>query len=185
MRLVLLGAPAAGKGTQAEALARHFRVPHISSGALLRSHMATGTELGRKVAAYVNRGELAPDELVVAVVVDALARADPGYILDGFPRTVPEAEQAEASYGGALADTVIFLVLPDEVARRRLEQRAAGGRPDDRDPEVIERRLRRFHAETEPVVDYYRDRVPVVTVDATPPPDAVTFAILDALGAKA
>ena len=181
MRLILLGAPGAGKGTQAAALAEHFGVPHISSGELLRGHVAAGTELGRKVAVYLDRGELAPDDLVMAVVAEALSRAGPGYILDGFPRTVSQARQAETRFGAGLADAVVFLQVPDDLARQRLAQRMATGRSDDRDPEVFERRLRAFHAETEPLVDYYRDRGLLVTVDAAQPPDSVTAAILAAL----
>lgn len=181
MRLVLLGAPGAGKGTQAAALAEHFRVPHISSGALLRSHVAAGTELGRKVAPYMDRGELAPAELVAAVVDKAIVRAGPRYILEGFPRTMAQARLAEARHGAALADAVVFLELPDDVARQRLAARKARRRSDDRDPVIIERRLRSFHAETEPVVHYYRSRGLLVTIDAAQPPGAVTAAILDAL----
>jgi adenylate kinase len=181
MRLILLGAPGAGKGTQAAALAEHVGVPHISSGELLRRHVAEGTELGRKVAGYLERGELVLDDLVTAVVDEALARAGRGYILEGFPRTLSQARTAEARLGAGLADAVVFLDLPDDVARQRIAQRMAAGRSDDRDRAVVERRLRTFHAETDPVVDYYRDRRLLVTVDAAQPPDAVTAAILAAL----
>ena len=181
MRLILLGAPGAGKGTQAAALAEPFGVPHISSGEFLRRHVADGTELGRKVARYLERGELAPDELVMAVVDEALARTAAGYILEGFPRTLSQAREAEARHASGLADAVVFLELPDDVAWQRIAERMPTGRSDDRDREVVERRLRTFHAETDPVVDYYRDRGLLVTVDATPPPDAVTAAILTAL----
>jgi adenylate kinase len=181
MRLILFGAPGAGKGTQAAALAEHFGVPHISSGELLRHHIATGTELGHKVARYLERGELAPDDLVRAVVDEALAGAGPGYILDGFPRTLSQAREAEARHGTGLADAVVLLELPDDVARHRIAERTAAGRSDDRDGEAVERRLRTFHAETDPVVGYYRDRGLLVTVDAAQPPDAVTATILAAL----
>jgi adenylate kinase len=181
MRLILLGAPGSGKGTQAAALADHFGVPHISSGELLRRHVATGTQLGREVASFLERGELAPDRLVVAVVEDALSHTDRGYVLEGFPRTVPQARDAEARHGMRFADAVVSLEVPDDVARRRLVGRMAGGRADDRDPEVIQRRLRRFHADTEALVDHYRARGLLVTVDATQPPHEVTGAILAAL----
>lgn len=181
MRLILLGAPGAGKGTQAAALAEHFGVPHISSGELLRRHVAAGTELGRKVADHLERGELVPDDLVMAVVDEALDRAGPGYILEGFPRTLSQTREAEARHGAGLADAVVFLELPDDVARQRIAQRMAAERSDDRDREVVEQRLRTFHAETEPVVDYYRDRGLLVTVDADQPPEVVTRAILDAV----
>jgi adenylate kinase len=183
MRLALIGPPGAGKGTQAKALSEHFGVPHVSSGELLRHQVAAGTELGREVAGYLERGELAPDDLVIAVVDEALARAGSGYILDGFPRTRSQAEKAEARDGGKLADAVVFLDLPDDVARQRMAHRLAG-RSDDRDREVIDRRLRTFHDETDPVVDYYRDRGRLVTVDAAQPPEAVTAAILAALAGR-
>jgi adenylate kinase len=183
MRLVLVGPPGAGKGTQAEALAEHFGVPHISSGELLRRHVASGTALGREVTGYLDRGELAPDALVITVVDEALAGAGSGYVLDGFPRTRSQAEKADARRDGELADAVVFLDLPDDAARHRLAQRLAG-RSDDRDRAVIERRLRTFHDETDPVVDYYRDRGKLVTVDAAQPPGAVTAAILAALAGR-
>jgi adenylate kinase len=181
MRLILLGAPGSGKGTQAAVLADHFEVPHISSGERLRRHVAAGTDLGREVARYLDQGELAPDHLVTAVVGEALAGAARGYVLEGFPRTVSQAREAEARYGAGFADAVVFLEVPDGVTRQRLARRMSSGRSDDRDPEIIERRLRRFHAETEPLVDYYRDRGLLVTVDAAQPPAAVTGAILAAL----
>ena len=181
MRLLLLGAPGAGKGTQAAALAERFEVPHISSGELLRRHVAAGKKLGRKAASYLERGELAPDALVSAVVEEALARGGPGYVLEGFPRTLSQAREADARHVDGLADAAVFLELPDDVARQRIAQRTAAGRSDDRDREVVERRLRTFHAETDPVVDYYRDRGLLVTVDATQPPDVVTTAVLAAL----
>ncbi|HZA86987.1 MAG TPA: nucleoside monophosphate kinase [Acidimicrobiales bacterium] len=182
MRLVLLGAPGAGKGTQAAALAGYFGVPHISSGDLLRGQVDAGTELGRQVAAHLDRGELAPDDIVASVVADALADSGAdGYVLEGFPRTVTQAQWADALQPSGLAEAVVLLELPDDEARHRLAERAAAGRSDDRDPEVIQERLRRFHAETEPVVDYYRDRGVLTTVDAAQPPDAVRAAILTAL----
>jgi adenylate kinase len=181
MRLVLLGAPGAGKGTQARALAARFGIPHISSGELLRGHIAAGTDLGREVAGYLERGELAPDDIVVAIVADALDHARSGYVLDGFPRTVSQARLADERFGPGFADAVIFLELTDDLARQRIAERMIAGRSDDHDPEVVERRLQRFHEETEPVVDYYRNRGLLVTVDASQPVDAVTAAILDAL----
>jgi adenylate kinase len=182
VKLVLLGSPGAGKGTQAAALAEHFRVPHISSGGLLRQHVAAGTEVGRQVAEHLDRGELAADHLVAAVVAKALAAAEvSGYVLEGFPRTVSQARETDAGHLAGLADAVVMLELDDDVARRRLVQRAAAGRSDDRSLDVIERRLRRFHAETEPLADHYRGRGVVTTVDAAQPPDLVTAAILKAL----
>jgi adenylate kinase len=185
VRLVLLGAPGAGKGTQAATLAEHFGLPHISSGDLLRDQVAAGTELGRRLAAHLDRGELVPDEIVTEAVEDALADTpSSGYVLEGFPRTVSQARRADTLQAEGLADAVVLLELVDDLARQRLAERAAEGRSDDRDPEVIERRLRRFHAVTEPLVAYYRGRGVLATVDADQPPEAVTVDILAALDAE-
>jgi adenylate kinase len=185
VHIVLLGAPGSGKGTQGDALAAHLGVPHVSSGELLRTHVATGSDLGRQVASFVSRGELVPDDLVLAVVGDALAGAFDagGYVLDGIPRTLAQAERAYelAKPAGLLADAVIYLDVPDAVARERLAGRAATGRVDDADPAVIERRLQVFHADTRPLLDFYRERGILRTVDAVQPVDAVSTAILEVL----
>jgi adenylate kinase len=186
MRIVLLGAPGSGKGTQGQRLADHLGVPHVSSGDLFREHIAKGTPLGREVAEYVKRGDLVPDDLVLEIVGSAVldaARKEGGYVLDGFPRTLAQAERAYklAGAAGAGADLAVYLDVPDDVARERLANRAVEGRPDDADPGVIERRLRVFHDETEPLLDFYRDRGILVTVDATPPPDEVTEQMLAAV----
>ena len=159
----------------------HWVYNRIERAAL---HVDAGTGLGRQVAAHLDRGELAPDDIVASVVADALADSGAdGYVLEGFPRTVTQAQWADALQPSGLAEAVVLLELPDDEARHRLAERAAAGRSDDRDPEVIQQRLRRFHAETEPVVDYYRDRGVLTAVDAAQPPDAVRAAILTALAA--
>ena len=184
MRLILLGAPGSGKGTQGEALAARFGVRHVSTGELLRRHIAEHTELGTEAEEYVQRGELVPDDIVLqmagAEVIDAAAAG--GYVLDGFPRTLAQAERAYelAVPAGVTADAVVYLAVPDDVARERLLHRDEG-RPDDADPEVIERRLRVFHELTEPLLDFYRDRGILVTVDAALPPETVTQTMLAAL----
>jgi adenylate kinase len=184
VRLVLLGAPGAGKGTQGVVLANHFGVPHISSGDLLRSHVAAASDLGRRLATYLARGELVPDDVVLVVIGDAVIAAmrTGGYILDGFPRTLAQAEQAYAlaESAGVAADVVVYLAVPDEEARQRLAARDAN-RTDDADPAVIERRLRLFHAETKPLLDFYDKRGILVTIDAVQSPDVVSAAIFAAL----
>jgi adenylate kinase len=183
VRLVLLGAPGSGKGTQGEALSRHLGVPHVSSGELLRDHMAGGTDLGAEVGTYVRNGQLVPDDLVLRVVGDAVtAAADArGYILDGFPRTLAQAERAYelAKPAGVTADAVIHLKVPDEVVRERLAHRT-DGRPDD-DPEVIERRLHLYHEATGPLLDFYAGRGILVDIDAARPTSEVTTSVLAAL----
>jgi adenylate kinase len=184
MRLVLLGAPGSGKGTQGVALAEHFGIPHVSSGDLLRMHIADRTELGLEVAGFVTKGELVPDDLVLRVIGEAVvaAIAFGGYVLDGFPRTLDQAERGYqlAASAGTAAEAAIFLAVSDAVARQRLGARAEG-RSDDADPDVIERRLQLFHEETGPLLTHYEDRGIMVTIDATQPPDAVLVAILRAL----
>lgn len=185
MRVVLIGAPGSGKGTQGVVLAERLGVPYLSTGELLRDDVARGTDLGRRVAPYLDRGELVPDDLIVAVVRDRLASlaettGDRGYVLDGFPRTVAQAEATEKLLPGGLADVVVYLALPDDVARERLENRNSG-RSDDADEDTIEHRLRVFHAETEPLFAFYEDRGILRAVDADQPPDAVLTAIESAL----
>jgi adenylate kinase len=180
VRLALLGKPGSGKGTQAAELARHFGVPIISVGALLRGRAADKTPRSGDLGATLDRGDLVPDVLVLSVVRDAVeATAGQGYVLDGFPRTLAQAQSDVAP-----VDAVVDLALPDEVARERLAGRASAGRTDDADLDAIERRLRLFHAEAEPIAALYRDRGILETVDATAPPAAVTAAILDALGSS-
>ena len=182
---MLLGAPGSGKGTQGAALARHYNIAHISSGELLRSHIARRTRLGDRIRASLARGDLVPDALVLEVVGDALSTRGTaaGYVLDGFPRTVTQAKQAfiAAKGAGVTADAVIALDLPDHTARDRLARRAQSDRPDDANPTAIERRLEVFRLETGPLLDYYHQRGILVTIDATPTATTVTHAILQAL----
>ena len=185
MRIVLLGAPGSGKGTQGELLAKRLGVPHIASGELLRKHVKAESELGRDVAERLAHGDLVSDDVVLGVVGDAIAKASEsgGYILDGFPRTRAQAERAheQVQPNGIDADAAVYLALDDDVARRRLAGRAAGGRIDDADAEVIDHRLDLFHENMSPILDFYEDRGILVPVDASAPVDDVTEAILAAL----
>ena len=178
MRLVLLGAPGSGKGTQGALLAQRLGVPLVSTGELLRAQAAAGTDIGQKVRTYLDRGDLVPDDVLLAAL-DAALRSTMtagGYVLDGFPRTLAQARHAEEV---AAPDAVIHLAVPDDVARRRLAGRAGTNRTDDTDPEVIERRLRRYHSQTVPLLDFYRERGILHTIDAAQPPEAVSAAIMD------
>lgn len=185
MRVVLIGAPGSGKGTQGVVLAERLDVPYLSTGDLLRDNVARGTELGRRVAAYLDRGELVPDDLIVRVVHDRLAALEGrgGHVLDGFPRTVAQAEAVERMLPDGLAAVVVYLALADDVARERLEHRDSG-RSDDADEDTIEHRLEVFHSETEPLVAYYRDRGILREVDADRPPEAILADIEAALSAS-
>jgi adenylate kinase len=189
MRLILLGAPGAGKGTQGVRLADHFGVAHVASGDILRAHVAEGTPLGKRVAAFVAAGELVPDDVVLAVVGRAVTEAmeTGGYLLDGFPRTLAQAERAYelAKEGDITADAVLFLDVPDDVAVERLVDRSAtSGRVDDASTAVIRHRLEVFHDQTYPLLDFYRQNDRLVTIDASGAPDDVFAAILAELDAR-
>ncbi len=174
MRLLLIGAPGAGKGTQAERLAERFGITHISSGDLLRRHVRDQTALGRTIKSYVEAGDLVPDGVVMDMLrkpVVAAAGAG-GYVLDGFPRTV---EQARASFRtarelGVAVQAAVHLDVPREELVRRLLARRRG--PDDTEA-VIERRLQAYLDKTVPLLEYYADREWMFAVDGSQPPDAV------------
>jgi adenylate kinase len=181
VRLLLLAPPGAGKGTQGERLAAWSGVRHIAAGDLLRAQAQAGDGLGREIAACQARGDLVPDQVVLEVltpvVVEAAARG--GYILDGFPRTLPQALAAAdiAARLGVTLDAAVYLHAPEEVLTRRLLDRASrGGRTDDR-ADVIRHRLEVFTQTTGPLVPYYTERGILVAVDADQPPDAVTAGI--------
>lgn len=187
VQLLLLGPPGSGKGTQGPRLAHRYGVPHLSSGELLRRQVKAGTELGRQVAGTLDRGELVPDDVICALMEEALGTPEVagGYVLDGFPRSVSQAQAAEgllARTGGL--DAAVYLDLPDDVVRQRLAGRAAQDQRSDDDEGVVDRRLRIYHADTEPLLDHYRRRGLLVTVDAAPPPDDVTAAVVRALSAR-
>ena len=178
MKLLLIGAPGSGKGTQSQALASLYGVEHISSGEVLRIEVRAGTPLGREVAAFQRRGDLVPDETVFDLLIPAVAAATArgGYILDGFPRTVPQALRAAdiARRLDLTLDAAIYLNVPESVLLQRLLARA---RPDDT-AEVIKHRLEVFAETTRPLIDYYRQqRGILVEVEGDQPPEAVTAEI--------
>ena len=207
MNLVFLGPPGAGKGTMASRLAKDLRIPHISTGDMFREAMAKGTELGQKAKAIMEAGDLVPDELTIAMVKERLAEPDArnGYILDGFPRTIP---QAEALDGFATLDRAIRFELDEEQLVRRLAGRrvhkASGrtyhvefnpprepgkddvtGEPliqrDDDKDDAIRNRLAVYDKQTAPLVSFYREKGILTTIDASPAPDAVYDALRQAL----
>ena len=185
MRLLLLAPPGAGKGTQGERLAARFGVRHIAAGDLLRAEAKADTPAGREIAACQARGDLVPDQIVLDALTPAVveAAAAGGYILDGFPRTLPQATAAAdlAARLGVTLDAAIYLYAPEEVLTRRLLDRASqGGRADDV-ADVIRHRLRVFAGQTGPLVPYYTQRGILVAVDADQPPDSVTADILAGL----
>jgi adenylate kinase len=182
VRLLLIGAPGAGKGTQATRIAEHFGVEHISSGDLLREHVARETTIGREAKAYMDAGDLVPD----AVVLDMLrkpvveASAAGGYVLDGFPRTV---EQAEAAYevakdlGVAVQVAVNLEVDPKLLVERLVARGRETGRSDDT-PDVIAHRIEVYEARTKPLLDYYAERERLVNVNGDRPIDEVTWSVI-------
>jgi adenylate kinase len=181
----LVGPPGSGKGTQAVRIAEHFGIEHISSGDLLRGHIARGTPIGRAADEYVRRGDLVPDGLVMDVLrrpVEAASRAG-GYVLDGFPRTLAQAEAAYlvAKDLGASVQVAVSLEVPrDELVRRLLERAGAAGRSDDRE-DVIRHRLEIFDEVTPPMLAYYERREVLLTIDGSRPVAEVTKAAIEAL----
>jgi adenylate kinase len=173
MRLLLIGAPGSGKGTQADLLARRFGIAHISSGDLLRQHVREQTAFGQLVKAYVDKGDLVPDSLVMDILrKPVLAAAETGYVLDGFPRTVAQAEAAYAVVHplGAEVQAAIHLDVPHPELVRRL---LARGRGTDDTAEVIEHRLQVYDEMTVPLLEYYAGREWMFAVDGTQPPQVV------------
>jgi adenylate kinase len=184
LNLVLLGPPGAGKGTQAERIVGDFDLPYYSTGDILRAAVKDDSDLGKEAKSYMDKGDLVPDELICAVImerVDSPEAAD-GFLLDGFPRTVEQARRAFelAVPAGIEADYVVYLAVPDDIVRERLAGRHEG-RVDDGDPEVVQRRLDLFHAETEPLLAFYRERDILREIDARGTPEEVRANVLAAL----
>jgi adenylate kinase len=200
--VIMLGAPGAGKGTQAVRLSGELGLPHVSTGDLFRENLSQGTALGAQAKEYMESGRLVPDELVIDMLFDRVARPDcaDGYLLDGFPRTVHQARVLDARLGDSASVTIVNLVVPDEVIVERAAGRllcrscnniahrtfapprtagvcdACGGElytRDDDAPEVVRKRLAVYHEQTAPVVDFYAAQARVCSVDGGGHPDAV------------
>ncbi len=213
MKLIMLGAPGAGKGTQAKRIAAKYGIPHISTGDIFRANIKNGTELGKKAQTYMDQGLLVPDELVCDLVVDRIQQSDceKGYVLDGFPRTIPQAEALTAALEklGTSIDYAINVEVPDENILRRMGGRRAclscgatyhiefnptkkegtcdvcGAETvlrDDDKPETVQKRLDVYHAQTQPLIDYYTKAGKLAEVDGTQNMDDVFAAIVDLLG---
>ena len=209
MKLVLLGAPGAGKGTQAEILCKKLNIPTISTGNILRAAVANGTPVGLKAKEYMDKGALVPDDVIIGVIKERLAEPDckNGFILDGVPRTIPQAQALED--GGVHIDCALSIEIADETIIERMSGRrtcpacgasfhvvsnpprkkgvcdACGGeltiRKDDA-PETVKARLVTYHRETEPLKDFYAKRGVLKTVDNRPSIEATTQAICETLG---
>ena len=213
MKLIMLGAPGAGKGTQAKRIAAKYGIPHISTGDIFRANIKNGTELGKKAKTYMDQGLLVPDELVCDLVVDRIQQSDceKGYVLDGFPRTIPQAEALTAALEklGTGIDYAINVEVPDaNILNRMGGRRACLGcgatyhvefnapkqegicdtcgaelvlRDDDK-PETVQKRLDVYHEQTQPLIDYYTKAGKLAEVDGTKDMDDVFAAIVDLLG---
>lgn len=184
MRIILLGPPGSGKGTQAARLVERYGIAHLSTGDMLRSAVAAGTPIGLKAAEIMERGDLVPDDVVIGVIADRIEAADcaDGFILDGFPRTVAQAEGLSQLLGekGIELDGVVELTVDEGALLARIENRAretGGARPDD-NPETVKRRLEVYRNQTAPVSDYYRAAGSLRSIDGMRSIDEVTDQIL-------
>jgi adenylate kinase len=185
VNVVLIGPPGSGKGTQGDRLSGILGLPHLAAGELLRSEVQSGSPLGKRVRGYLATGELVPDELIVELMLPSVLRAANagGYILDGFPRTIAQAHAARevADAAGASADAAIFLDAPRiELVARILARAVEEGRSDDT-PEIIANRLQVYDEATRPLIDFYRQRGLLHTIDGNRTEDEVTDDILAAL----
>ena len=214
MKVIMLGAPGAGKGTQAKQIADKYSIPHISTGDIFRANINNGTELGKKAKTFMDQGLLVPDELVVELVADRIQQDDckNGFVLDGFPRTIPQAEALDAALAkiNEKMDYAIDVDVPDENIITRMSGRRAClncgatyhivsiptkvegicdrcGSPvvlrDDDKPETVKKRLEVYHEQTQPLIDYYKKKDILKTVNGVQPMEDVFKAIVEILGA--
>jgi adenylate kinase len=185
LRLVVLGPPGAGKGTQAVRIAEQFACAEVATGDIFRANVAEGTELGRAAQEYMDRGDLVPDDVVIAMVMERLAErdCDSGFVLDGFPRTVAQAEALDrqlAGLGAPLEAALSFDVTEEELLRRLAGRAAAQHRADDVE-QTIRHRLEVFAIKTRPLIDYYRHRRLLSIVDGVGQVEEVTIRVLSGL----
>ena len=213
MKIIMLGAPGAGKGTQAKQIAAKYEIPHISTGDIFRANIKNGTELGKKAKEYMDQGMLVPDELTCDLVMDRIAQDDceRGFVLDGFPRTIPQAEALTNALTkiNQSMDFAIDVDVPDENIVNRMSGRraclncgatyhivynptkaegvcdACGNETvlrDDDKPETVQKRLTVYHDQTQPLIDYYKEQNILKSVDGTKPMDEVFSDIVAILG---
>jgi adenylate kinase len=185
MRIILMGPPGAGKGTQATGVAEHFGIPAISTGDIFRANVSNGTALGRKAKEYMDAGEYVPDEVTNLMVRDRIDEpdAEPGFLLDGYPRTLAQVEELDGmiKHTGHKLDAVVVLTASgDELVQRLLQRAETDGRSDDTE-EVIRRRQELYTEQTEPLIEVYRERGLLIEVDGMGEVDEVTERIFKAL----
>ena len=213
MKIIMLGAPGAGKGTQAKRIAEKYGIPHISTGDIFRANIKEGTELGMKAKEFMDQGLLVPDEVTIGMLLDRIKKEDcvNGYVLDGFPRTIPQAESLTKALEemGQKIDYAVDVDVPDENIVNRMSGRRAClncgatyhivsiptkvegicdrcGQPvvlrDDDKPETVQKRLTVYHEQTQPLIDYYKKQSILKTVDGTQPMEKVFADIVAILG---
>ena len=185
MRVIMMGPPGAGKGTQATFVAEHFGIPAISTGDIFRANVAEGTPLGLEAKRYMDKGEYVPDEITNKMVRNRIDEpdAEPGFLLDGYPRTLAQVEELDGMVeftGHRLDAAVVLTVDSEEIVQRLLQRAEVEGRADDTE-EVIRRRQEIYREQTEPLIEVYRDRGLLVEVDGMGEVDQVTKRIFEAL----
>jgi adenylate kinase len=185
MRLIMMGPPGAGKGTQAKYVAEHFGIPAISTGDIFRANVSKGTPLGVEAARYMDAGDYVPDEVTNLMVRNRIDEEDavPGFLLDGYPRTLAQVEELDGMIkhtGHALDAVVVLTVDPDEIVQRLLQRAEVEGRADDTE-DVIRRRQELYTEQTEPLIEVYRDRGILIEVDGMGEVEDVTRRIFEAL----
>jgi adenylate kinase len=185
MRLIMMGPPGAGKGTQAKYVAEHFKIPAISTGDIFRANVSAGTELGVEAKRYMDAGDYVPDEITNKMVRNRIDEpdAEPGFLLDGYPRTLAQVEELDGMIkftGHALDAAVVLTVDADEIVSRLVQRAELEGRTDDTE-DVVRRRQEVYAEQTEPLIDVYRQRGILVEVDGMGEVDVVTSRIFDAL----
>ena len=185
MRLIIMGPPGAGKGTQAKYIAAHFGIPAISTGDIFRANVSQGTPLGVEAKRYMDAGEYVPDEVTNLMVRNRIDEddADPGFLLDGYPRTLAQVEELDGmiAFTGHRLDAVVVLTVDrDEIVKRLIQRALVEGRADDTE-DVIRRRQEVYGEETEPLIEIYRDRGILIEVDGMGEVSDVTQRIFDAL----
>ncbi|HOW10640.1 MAG TPA: adenylate kinase [Bacteroidales bacterium] len=163
VNFLIFGPPGSGKGTQSVKLAEKFNLKHLSTGDMLRAEIAAGTELGKKMSSIMSKGELVPDEVVIEMIANKIdsTKGVAGFLFDGFPRTVAQTEELEKMLNerGMKIDSMLVLdVDHDELVKRLILRADLSGRPDDKDPAVIENRIEVYRSKTEPIIDYCRER---------------------------
>jgi adenylate kinase len=185
MRVLLIGPPGAGKGTQASRIADHFDLARIATGDLLREQVANGTELGKVAKEYMDRGDLVPDDIVIVMTRDRMVEAseEGGYVLDGYPRTLAQAEAAYrwATARGIQFDLTLYFEIEEDELLARLAGRAREQHRSDDTEETVRHRLEVFAAQTHPLVDYYQRRGILVRINAVGPVDAISEEIFATL----